>query len=274
MKKKILQQSILVILCLEIGLNLFSCSNRLMTTDKLSFISIEEEIRLGEDLDFFTISFLNVIRNRSLNHFLTDISTKLADVSYWSELDYKIYIINESDVNHFSLPGGSIYLFRGLLELAETRGQLAAIIAHEMGHLSQRHAVSRLAEKYSYSFAAQEVIGDNPQIASHIIESLYKKDTILDYPKEHEIEADRLAINYLNKAGFHAYELKQLLEIMKNRESLEPEAFQLLQNTHPPLGFRQKKISQRLKHLQISSTVVQDDPTFEAFKSTLKKIPY
>ncbi len=245
------------------------------TTDTLNFITIEEELRLGEELHSFTIKHLEIIRNSQLNSFLNDMAQKISIVSHWPGLDYSVFIINEKDINHLSLPGGTIYIFRGLIEEADSPDEIAAVIAHEIVHIAHRDAVARLAQKYSYSFAAQQIIGDNPEIADFIIMSLYRTSgTILDYPEEQERDADAASLTYLVDSGYDPRAAATLLKKMHRLEKKQPHRFELLRLTHASSSSRLRRVQRSLKKLDFMPiSGHQNTNDFYQLKDTLKKIP-
>jgi len=239
-----------------------------------AFISIEEELTLGEDISSFTLRYLDIIRNRTLNGFLDDMAKKIGAGSNWSGLPYTVFVINSDEINHFSLPGGNIYLFRGLIENAETADEIAVILAHEIAHLSERDGVARIAEKYSFSFAAQSVIGENPEIAEHIIASLYKEATILDYPAAHEFRADQIALEYAQKANFNPRYLLLFLSKMEQIEKSHPLKTRLLRMTHPPTNARLKRTRKNLKKLSFPTQhSTEFAAAFQNAKRMLAQIP-
>lgn len=261
--------------CLIPLVGFFHCAGRQpQTQGQIEFVTIEEELRLGEELRSFTIQHLNIIRNRALGHYFSDMAQKLGAVSHWQGLDYTIFIINEPDVNHFSLPGGNIYLFRGLIETAETPHEVAAVIAHEIAHLSRRDAVSRMAEKYGFALAAQDVMGSNPEIAQHIIASLYKEGTILDYPMQNEYIADEYALEYLQDAHYDPAGLLDILQTFQQVKEQQPQRLQLLLFTHPPIASRLKQVQNHLEAMAaFTNDRVLPDSTFLELKKTLSRIP-
>ncbi|MBN1482728.1 hypothetical protein EH223_12130 [candidate division KSB1 bacterium] len=247
---------------------------RSQETNTLKFITIEEELKLGEELESFTIRYLKIIRNSQVNQFLTEMANNIGAVSHWRGLDYSVFVINEQDINHFSLPGGTIYIFRGLIEQADNADEIAAILAHEIVHLSQRDAVARLAEKYSYAFAAQQVIGENPEIAEHVIMSLYREGTILDYSAEQEKAADKVGLFYMLDAGYDPRSMITVLEKMRKIEKQNPRRLELLRMTHASTATRQRRVQKSIKKLSINPAAFRDDTReFSKLKITLAKIP-
>lgn len=252
---------------------LLSCAGaRPKSGGQLHFVTIEEELRLGEEIASYTVQNLAILRNRSIHYFLSDLARRIGQVSDWQGLHYTIFVVNEPDINHFSLPGGNIYLFRGLLELCSTPQEAAAVLAHEIAHLSARNGVERLADKYGYSFAAQQIIGDNPEIAEHVIRSLYKTDTILDYPSEQEFAADQRAVVYLENAGLPTDGLSSLLRKIQTLQEKASPTVDLLSVTHPSAKSRLAKLKSIAKSPS-PSVAPTDLAAFRKMQELLSRLP-
>ncbi|NOY57921.1 MAG: M48 family metalloprotease [Calditrichaeota bacterium] len=241
--------------------------------DTLQFVSIDEELSLGKKLTEQAGKQLPLIRNPEVTQFFDKIAREIGAQSDWTGLDYKVYIVNEPDLDHFSLPGGSIYIFRGLIGIADNASEIAMIIAHEVAHLASRDAVQRVAKKYTYAFAAQEVVGDIPEIAYQIISSLYSSGSILDYPEDAEYFADQRAIKYAWKANYDPEALAEILEKLRDVEETDPKLVALLLTTHPPTSNRYKKVKMELAQTPRKSTLRKDLPEFQHIKEILQKIP-
>ena len=252
---------------------LLSCAGaRPKVGGQLHFVTIEEELRLGEEIASHSIQHLPILRNRSIHYFLSDLARRIGQVSDWQGLQYTIFVVNAPDVNHFSLPGGNIYLFRGLLELCSTPQEAAAVIAHEIAHLSARDGVERLAAKYGYSLAAQQIIGDNPEIAEHIIRSLYKPDTILDYSSAQEFAADQRAVVYLLNAGLPTDGLASLLRKIQTLQQKASPTADLLSVTHPSAKARLAKLKPIVKSPSASAAPF-DPAAFQKMQELLSRLP-
>ncbi|RPI01744.1 MAG: hypothetical protein EHM72_05780 [Calditrichaeota bacterium] len=246
------------------------CASNSPRGGQIPFITIEEELQLGEEIASYSIQNLKIINNRAITHFLSGIAAEIGRVSYWKGLHYTIFIVNESDINHFSLPGGNIFLFRGLLEMCSSSEEIAAVIAHEIAHLAQRDGTNRLAEKYGFSFAAQQAIGENPKIAEHIVLSLYQPDTILDYTQAQEFQADLNALLYLKDSQLDVNGLKSMLEKISLQK---PQQLTLLLTTHPPAEERLNKLRRFFRETKGSVAVPIDPTEFNKMKVTLTRLP-
>ena len=136
-----------------------------------------------------------------------------------SELSNKTFtftILDSPIVNAFALPGGYIYLTRGLLAICDNEAQLAGVISHEIGHIA-RHAARRYTKSVGTNLILN-VIGTltNNQVARNHGTRCW---TISSYSRSQEYEADKLALRYMNRAGFEALEMA-ILELMENYSKL------------------------------------------------------
>lgn len=265
MKRYIKTSLLFIVFFLNISCN----KSHVQQTNRINFVTIEEELLLGEEIKAASIRHLNLVRHREIDRYFDKLANKIGKVSHWQALTYDVFIVNEQDINHFSLPGGNIYLYRGLIQMASTEDQIASMIAHEVAHAARRDAVERLAEKYSYAFAAQKVFGENPEIANHILTSLYTSGTILDYPKEAEQIADRYAIKYCQVAGFNPHGLPELLN--KIRACENKNLIRRLLLTHSTVESRLVMVTKALKG--IPSSKQSNSSEFQKIKNILQRIP-
>lgn len=139
---------------------------------------------------------------------------RLVSVSQDPARVYKITILNSPKVNAFALPGGYLYVTRGLLALANDSSELAAVIAHEMAHVSSNHAVLR-QEKISSSAIGKEVVdevlGGN---RAGKIALAANKMRLSNFSKDQELQADTVSIRMIGKAGFDPFAAGRFLETM------------------------------------------------------------
>ena len=203
---------------------LFGCAGTGPKRETLQFVSVEEELDLGKSLSVQASQQLNLIRNQKVNEFFNALAKEIGLQSDWDGLEYFVHIVNDPHLNHFSLPGGHIYLFRGLVEFASTTSEISSIVAHEIAHLANRHGVDRMAIIYAYAFAAQSVLGEIDEIPQQIISNLYSDGTILDYTEEDEFIADERCIKYLWKANYDPNGFSSMLEKLRTVQEENPES--------------------------------------------------
>ena len=246
------------------------CSGTRNRSNVDAFISIDDELVLSEALVKQAAVQLRLIRNTELRDFLNRIARDIGSVSDWTGIDYSVHVVDEPDVNHFSLPGGQIYLFRGLIQECERAGEVAAVIAHEIAHISYRDGIERLARKYGYAFAAQELIGTNPEIPIQIITQLYSEGTILDYPQTAERRADVKAIEYLVKINFDPRCFVELLERFIDLEDARPDLMALLRSTHPRAMHRLRRVQKAVARTPRPEHLLRDLEIFDQIKPKIQ----
>ncbi len=186
-------------------------------------ISEHQEQEIGDEMAGEINRQLPLVRDPLLNAYLARLGDTLAAVSGRAGLDYRFYLVNSAMVNAFALPGGHIYVTRGLLERTRTGGELAGVLAHEIGHVARRHGVEKL-QRYLRTgslvsmlydllpFGEPALLQQNPTQLAGILWSAR-------HSREDEQEADHLAVEYLLRAGFDPEAIVSLLETLVDEEA-------------------------------------------------------
>jgi septum formation protein len=182
--------------------------------------SIEKDVKLSNDVD--------------VNERVEKILKKIVKVCDRQELVYTIRVIDEDKLNAVSLPGGYIYVYKGIIDKVDNDDQLASVVAHEVGHITARHAVKRLQAMYG-DFALQiaAIQATNGRFASGVNVAL--SSIFFAHAREDEYQADRLGIKYMKKAGYNTAEMAKMLEKLKKQEEKEPLTPYSYWRTHPYL---------------------------------------
>ena len=174
------------------------------------------------------------------------IGHRLASVSDRQDLRYQFGVIQEKTPNAFTLPGGAIYVHTGILDRA-TDDELASVIAHEIGHVAARHVAKHIQADLGFTAALQlaRAIGVGPESA-RVAGSIYDLFS-RGFSRQDELEADRLAIRYLQKAGHNPWALVSFFEKLQAEEPPGPLDQALVwQSTHP---LTSERIAQAKKEL-------------------------
>lgn len=159
-------------------------------------------------------------RDSKVEKLLALIVGKLVSVSQDKGRVYKLTVLNSPKVNAFALPGGYLYVTRGLLALANDTAELAAVLSHEMAHVSANHAILRGKQESSKDVGKQvvnEVLGDN--VASRIALAANQL-RLSDFSKDQELQADAIGIRMLGNAGFDAHGASRFLQTMQAFQGL------------------------------------------------------
>jgi predicted Zn-dependent protease len=143
--------------------------------------------------------------------YLNDILAKLAQASETpGETAYKVTILNSPIINAFALPSGNLFLTRGLLALANDSAEIAAVMAHEIGHVTARHAYARAEREKEAAVVSQAASIIQSRQKGEEVEAL-KKQTLAGFSRQQELEADGIGIRTIARAGFDPYGASRFL---------------------------------------------------------------
>jgi beta-barrel assembly-enhancing protease len=230
-------------------------------------ISERREQALGDQIAGQVNSNVPLVRDRAINHYVTDLGRLIASRSDRPEITYRFYIVDTDGVNAFALPGGYIYVNRGLVERTENVSELAGVLAHEIGHVAARHGAKSLQRQMrtrSMShFMYETLLGRGPLLSDEAVD-LGGQLWMAAHSRADEEEADRLAVGYLIRSGVDPRGMLTLFDGFRREEAAMPSSpvggwF----STHPSSAARlqatENEIEVRLKNgpghlaMQVSS---------------------
>jgi predicted Zn-dependent protease len=168
--------------------------------------------------------------------------TEIGKVSARPDIKYSVKIVDDDDLNAFTLPNGQIYLFRGLLDFAGSDDEIAAVLSHEIGHNARLHALrgQAKAKKLSWiSLAAMAAMltgkggADVAQFSQYLLMGIMN-----GYSEEYEKEADVAAIEQLAKTNYNPSSLVTFMQRLNQEERRRPEWEPGIFRTHPPTDSR------------------------------------
>lgn len=173
-------------------------------------INTKKEMEIGASVHPQLLSEMGgAYGNKAVQDYVNRIGQKLAAKSTRSGINYHFTVVNDSMVNAFALPGGYVYVTRGILGVMKDEAELAAVLGHEIGHVEAKHGVERiqkmvLAEKGTkYASQAGGAAGGaiGQQLAGEIAKQ-FAKIAITGYGRKQELEADRIGIRIANSASY------------------------------------------------------------------------
>jgi beta-barrel assembly-enhancing protease len=191
-------------------------------------VSYEQEEELGDLLKDLVWDQYSVVKDNAADSALQIIKERLITALDTTAYRYQFTIINDEQINAFTIPGGNIYVFSGLIKAAETPEEVAAVLAHEIGHAEKRHVVSKLIKELSITAIIAVLSGGDPSMLTQIL-----KDVVSNtFSREQEIEADQFALELLEKATISPKNLGRFFERLNEKNLDYDENLELLM-THP-----------------------------------------
>ena len=161
----------------------------------------------------------------ALDVLLAEVSAKVAAASDRPDIAYRVTVLNTPSINAFALPTGDLYVTRGLLALAGDTSEVAAVIAHEMGHVSARHAFARADQERQAALVSRivtDVLNDQEAGAMSLAKS---RVALARFSREQELEADQIGVRTLTRAGYDPFGSPRFLASMGRNADLKATGF-------------------------------------------------
>ena len=207
--------------------SLFACSMLALLgacaanpTGGVDFVTMSEsrELELGTELHQQILKETPVYQDQQLQAYVDRVGQKLASVSHRSDIDYHFTVIDSPDINAFALPGGYVYINRGLIAYLNSEDQLAAVLGHEIGHITARHAVRQQAARGTNNVLAGVLVIATGVSSLGETSSLLGGALLSGYGREMELESDGLGAEYLANAGYNPRAMVEVIGVLKNHE--------------------------------------------------------
>lgn len=241
-------------------------------------ISIEEEQALGRDLALEAAAQLPLIRDTAATNFVTDLGTELAARLDSSGRRYQFAVVDSRVANAFAVPGGYIFVNRGIIERAETASELAGVVAHEIGHILARHSVEALQRERSANtllglvyLLLQRRPSEEEQLAVQVVGGAW----MARHSREDEREADRLALRLLTRAGIDPRGLPRYFETLLAEERTQSPLVLQWFSTHPLTSERVDATRRMIATLpdDALARMQVDLPRFQQVRASLHALP-
>ncbi|MAO40468.1 MAG: peptidase M48 [Pseudohongiella sp.] len=192
----------------------------------LVLMTENRELEIGKEEHEKVLASMRVMEDEALNAYVTEVGQRVAATSHRPDLEYTFTVIDSPEINAFALPGGYVYINRGLLLYLKSEDELAAVLAHEIGHITARHAIQQQARGRLASTAATvggvvaAVATGSGYIGSELaqIGSIWAAAGVSGFGRENELEADSLGAEYLRNAGYNPRAMIDVLSVLKNQE--------------------------------------------------------
>src|SRR5262245_45265888 len=195
-----------------------------------------------------------------------------------AEFHYTFSVVNASDINAFALPGGPMFVNRGMIESARTEGEMAGVVAHEISHVALRHGTAQATKSQGAGVQLGAIggailgaiiggnVGDIVAQGTQLGVGAY----LLKYSREYETQADVLGAQILARAGYDPMDLARMFEtIEKEGGSRGPEWL----SSHPNPGNRQERIAQEARLVRASPARRNQSAEFSQVQATLSRMP-
>ena len=232
-----------------------SCAVNPVTGKKqIMLMSESQEIALGAQYDPTVVSTFGVYDAPELLSFITEKGTAMGKISHRPNLEYHFKILDSPVVNAFAVPGGYVYLTRGILAQFNNEAELIGVVGHEMGHVTARHSESQQNKKQLGKLLliggmiASEKFREFGDYAMQGMQLLFLK-----FSRDNEREADRLGVEYASKIRYDAHKMADFFDVLDKMNMQSDHAgVPTFMSTHPDPGDRYNAVHAKAKQWQDS----------------------
>ncbi len=246
--------------CVAVMLMIPSCSINPVTGKKqIMFMSEAQEIQMGTQYDPQVIATFGEYQNEELNALIQERGKEMGLISHRSNLEYHFRILDSPVINAFAVPGGYIYLTRGIMAQFNNEAEMLGVLGHEMGHITARHSASQQTKQtlgqllFVGGMIASEEFRKYGEYAMQGMQLLF-----LSFSRENEREADRLGVEYASKIGYDANKMADFYQVLVKMNMASKHAgVPTFMSTHPDPGDRYNAVIRDAKIWQDSLDVDQ-----------------
>lgn len=218
--------------------------------NELILIDTKSEVSLGKLLGRQVAQEFKISNDSQLNGRLKKIGAKIAQASDRQDLEYHFFVVDDKELNAFAIPGGSVYVNLGILNAAND-DELAAVVAHEVGHVAARHSVKKLQVILGYQIVMSIAFNKASSLdVARAVDVMFNLIS-LGYSREDERLADRLSIKYTHRAGFNPRGIVSFLYKLEAEAKKQDISYHLVfLSSHPPIEERIKNMEKEIYNLE------------------------
>ncbi len=238
---------------LALALALSGCATNPATGEReFSLMSEQQEIQIGQEQDAQVREEMGVYDDQPLQQYISGVGMKLAQTSERPGLPWHFAVVDQPAVNAFALPGGYIYITRGILPYLGSEAQLAGVLGHEIGHVTARHAASQYSRQVGAGLGL--LIGSILVPEARPFADLGQAGLsvlFLKYSRDDEAQADALGVRYASRAGWDPEGVPRMLTTLGRIEAAgETHGVPNWLATHPPAPDRVERVQQAVQQAE------------------------
>lgn len=242
-------------------------------------VSTQQEIQMGHDYSQQINQQLPIVQDVQLNQYINVLGDSIAKLTSRNDItDWHFYIVDSKEVNAFAVPGGYVYVNRGLIERTQRMDQLAGVLGHEIGHVVRRHSIKQMQQQQGANFGvtlacvltsvcSSEAAGTAINVGGA---ALFAK-----FSRGDEAEADAEGVANTVRAGINPNGIPEMFQILIEERNANASSVQSWFATHPLEEDRVADTQALIAKYDpaIIRSLATDSPNFQRFKARVKSLP-
>lgn len=245
-----------------------------------NLFSPEQDVEIGKRSADEAEKKLPILDDSTVMRFVADMGRSLADQAPGHKFPYEFKVVNATDLNAFALPGGMIYLNRGVLEAARNDGEVAGVLAHEIAHVALRHGTHNASRAY-LTQAGLGILGGilggkvskNTAQVIDVVGGFGLNALFLKYSRNAETEADVVGSQILARAGYSPQDMINFFRTLDGASKNDRRKTANWLSSHPAPQRRIERIEQESRLIATRPTRTGTSPSFAALNAELRGMP-
>jgi beta-barrel assembly-enhancing protease len=241
-------------------------------------VTPDQEVAMGEQTAREINAQLPLVDDQAINDYVTQLGDSIAKLTSRGDLQWHFYVVNSHQVNAFSLPGGFVYVNRGLIESTDRMDELAGALGHEIGHVVQRHSVKQMESQQKIGVVATVACTLTNVCNSGLGQAAINiggTAVVARHSRKDEMQADSEAIENVLRAGIDPEGVPALFEVLIKQRETQPSVVAGWFASHPLEEARIARAKGLIAGLHADQTngLVQDIPSYRNFRDRVRQLP-
>lgn len=251
----------------------------LMLTMTACGVSTQQEVEMGQQYSAQINAQLPIVQDPEINRYINVLGDSIARLTARQDItDWHFYVVDSKEVNAFAVPGGFVYVNRGLIERAQKMDQLAGVLGHEIGHVVRRHSIKQMQKQQDanigVTLACVLTSICNNQAGQAAIQ-VGGTALFANFSRKDEAEADEEGVRNTIRAGISPQGIPEMFQILIDERDRNPSAVENWFATHP---LEESRIADTKKLIAtydpaILRSLTVDSRNFQTFKARVKALP-
>lgn len=240
----------------------------------ISLVSVQQEVEIGQQANAQVRREAPEMRDAEVTAYIGTLGRQLAQYAPGPRYPYSFSVADYREINAFALPGGPVWIHRGIIHAAANESQLASVLAHEIGHIAERHAADQLTKAMIANWGIGilgAVLGNSGGAsAAQVAARLIGNGMFLKFSRDDEREADRVGLQIMTRAGWDGRGMLELFDVLRAEAKRDPGNVETFFSTHPS---PQDRINRLRADVARRSGGRRNSQQFQAIKGRALRLP-
>ncbi len=229
-----------------------------------SSVSLDQEWQLGDQMAAQVAQQMRV----TTDPYVSSVGERLHAQTPLANRPFHFYIVDDPSVNAFALPGGHVYVNRGLIARADKVDMLSGVMAHEISHVVARHVIKQAEQQQAIGAIGSILLGQNPNALAVLVANIAAGGATARFSRADEKQADDMGLDLMNRAGYDPHGMLDMFQKLLALDQGGSGAIGRFFQDHPGTTDRINDISNRIAKMGRTGGIV-DDPAYHAAKQRL-----